>query len=276
MRWLVLLLLVGSGFVFFLQNKQPITLFFLGNNAKVALLTFTFPLGLWVILFIVAGIITALILQSLNAIARPSLSPAPPRPRSRPTPPPRSPEPPRSPNPETKTRIQPPTNPQWEWENPIPEVDDWEDDEPQPVETRSPEPVEQPVDIPRRPEPVDIPRRVTIDLSSQAPPENYTVNPLSRDAVKPSESQPRLRDEDLKRFEVAQEPKTTSQEGTIYSQTYREPRTAAEIPRDRTTEKLSSKPSSPNQVYDANYRVINPPLRPVEPSNVAEDDEDWL
>jgi hypothetical protein len=276
MRWLVLLLLFGSGFVFFLQNKQPITLFFLGNNAKVALLTLTFPLGLWVILFIVAGIITALILQSFNAIARPIFPPAPSRPRSRPTPTPRSPEPPRSPNPETKTRIQTPTNPQWEWENPIPEVDDWEDDEPQPVETRSPEPVEQPVDIPRRPEPVDIPRRVTIDLFSQAPPENYTVNPLPRDAVKPSESQPRLRDEDLKRFEVAQEPKTTSQEGTIYSQTYREPRTAAEIPRDRTPEKPLSKHSNPNQVYDANYRVINPPLRPVEPSNVEEDDEDWL
>jgi hypothetical protein len=267
MRWLVLLVFFGSGLVFFLQNKQPITLFFLGNNAKVALLTSTFPLGLWVILFIVAGIITSLILQSFNAIARPLFPPAPTRPRSRPTPTPRSPEPPRPPNPETKTRIQTPTNPQWEWENPIPEVDDWEDDEPQPVQTRSPEPIEQPVDIPRR---------VTIDVSSPAPPENSTVNPPPRDTVKPSESQPRLRDEDLKRFEVAQEPKTTSQEGTIYSQTYREPRSEPAIPRDRTPEKSLSKPSNPNQVYDANYRVINPPLRPVEPSNVEEEDEDWL
>jgi hypothetical protein len=75
---------------------------------------------------------------------------------------------------------------------------------------------------------------------------------------------------------VAQEPKTTSQEGTIYSQTYREPRDAASRLRDRTAEKPSSKPSTANQVYDANYRVINPPLRPVEPSNVEEDDEDWL
>ena len=276
MRWLVLLLLFGSGFVFFLQNKQPITLFFLGNNAKVALLTLTFPLGLWVILFIVAGIITALILQSLNAIARPSLSPAPPRARSRPTPPPRSPEPPRPPSPETKTRIQTPTNPQWEWENPIPEVDDWEDDEPQTVETRSPEPVEQPVDIPRRPEPVDIPRRVIVDMPSQGSTEGFTATRPPRDTVKPSEPQPRLRDEDLKRFEVVQEPKTTSQEGTIYSQTYRETRSNPAISRDNTTEKNSSKPSSPNQVYDANYRVINPPLRRVEPSNVEEDDEDWL
>jgi len=276
MQWLVLLLLFGSGFVFFLQNKQPITLFFLGNNAKVALFTLTFPLGLWVILFIVAGIITSLILQFFNAIARPVLPPAPSRPRSRPTPPPRSPEPPRSPTPETKTRIQTPTNPQWEWENPIPEVDDWEDDEPQPVETRSPEPVEQPVDIPRRPEPVDIPRRVTIDIPSQSPPERPIGTRPPRDTVKPSEPQARLRDEDLKRFEVAQEPKTTSQEGTIYSQTYREPRTKPGIPRDRTTEKTSSKPSSSNPVYDANYRVINPPLRPVEPNNLEEDDEDWL
>ena len=270
MRWLVLLLLSGSGFVFFLQNKQPITLFFLGNNAKVALLTLTFPLGLWVILFIVAGIIVSLILQSLNAIARPNLPPAPSR--SRPTPPPRSPEPPRTPPPETKTRIQTPTNPQWEWENPIPEVDDWEDDEPRPVEMPQPEAVEQPVDIPRRPEPVDIPRRVTINIPSQPP----TATRPPKDAVKPSEPQPRLRDEDLKRFEVAQEPKTTSQEGTIYSQTYREPRDAASRLRDRTAEKPSSKPSTANQVYDANYRVINPPLRPVEPSNVEEDDEDWL
>ncbi len=268
MRWLVLLLLSGSGFLFFLQNKQPITLFFLGNNAKVALLTLTFPLGLWVILFIVAGIITSLILQSFNAIARPNISPAPSRPRSRPTPPPRSPELPRPPTPEPKTRIQTPTNPQWEWENPIPEVDDWEDDEPQPVETRSPEPVEQPVDIPRRPEPVDIPRGVTIDIPSPSRP--------PRDVVKPSEPQSHLRDEDLKRFEVAQEPKTTSHEGTIYSQTYREPRTNPGIPRDPRIEKSSSKQSNSNQVYDANYRVINPPLRPVESSNVEEDDEDWL
>jgi hypothetical protein len=259
MRWLVLLLLFGSGFVFFLQNKQPITLFFLGNNAKVALLTLTFPLGLWVILFIVAGIIASLILQSLNAIARPNIPPAPSRPRSRPNPPPRSPEPPRTPTPETKTRIQTPTNPQWEWENPIPEVDDWEDDEPQPLE--------QPVDIPRRPEPVDIPRRVTIDIPSQRPTDSPTPTRPPKDAVKPSEPRSRLRDEDLKRFEVAQEPKTTSQQGTIYSQTYREPRPA---------EKPSSNPSTPNQVYDANYRVINPPLRPVEPSNIEEDDDDWL
>jgi len=272
MRWLVLLLLSGSGFLFFLQNKQPITLFLLGNNAKVALLTLTFPLGLWVIFFIVAGMITSLILQSLNAIARPNISPAPSPPRPRPTPPPRSPDPPRPPTPEPKTRIQTPTNPQWEWENPIPEVDDWEEDEPQPVETRSPEPVERPADIPRRPEPVDIPRRVTINIPSEPP---IATRP-SRDAVKPSEPQPRLRDEDLKRFEVAQEPKTTSQEGTIYSQTYREPRTNSEIPRDPSIEKPSSKPSSSNQIYDANYRVINPPLRPVESSNVEEDDEDWL
>ncbi|PZV21182.1 MAG: hypothetical protein DCF12_21740, partial [Snowella sp.] len=144
------------------------------------------------------------------------------------------------------------------------------------VETRSPEPIEQPGDIPRRPEPGDIPRRVTIDIPSPGPTEGFTATRPPRDTVKPSEPQPRLRDEDLKRFEVAQEPKTTSQQGTIYSQTYREPRTAAEIPPDRTTEKSSSKPSSSNQVYDANYRVINPPLRPIEPNNVEEDDEDWL
>jgi len=262
MRWLVLLLLFGSGFVFFLQNKQPITLFFLGNNAKVALLTLTFPLGLWVILFIVAGIIASLILQSLNAIARPNMPPAPSRPRSRPTPPPRSPEPPRTPTPEAKTRIQTPTNPQWEWENPIPEVDDWEEDEtPHPATVPS-IPFEQPIDIPRRPEPGESPRRIRIDPPLEKP-------SVSRPPVEDSQPEPRLREEDLKRFEVAQEPRTTSTEGTIYSQTYR-------VSRERSAEKQPPKSSSSNQVYDANYRVINPPLRPVDPSNLEEEDEDWL
>ena len=266
MRWFVLLLFFGSGIVFFLQNQQPITLLFLGNSVKTALLNLTFPLGLWVILFVVAGIITSLILQAFSAIARPIVSSAPPvRPRSRPTPPPRSPEPSPSPAPEPKTRIQPPTNPQWEWENSIPEVDDWGEDELPPVETPVSKPFEQPLEMPRRPEPVQPPRRVTVEI----PPKRPINNNIPADSLKETPLEPRLREEDLKRFEVPQEPKTSSQQGTIYSQTYREPR-------DRPTEKPLQKPSSPNQVYDADYRVINPPLRPVESVNLEEDEDDWL
>lgn len=60
-------------------------------------------------------------------------------------------------------------------------------------------------------------------------------------------------------YEVPQEPKTRSQSGSVYSFSYRD-----------TPESGVAKP---DQVYDANYRVITPPYqKPPEPS---EDEEDW-
>jgi hypothetical protein len=59
-------------------------------------------------------------------------------------------------------------------------------------------------------------------------------------------------------YEVNQEPKTKSQTGSVYSYSYREP--------------TDSGVGRTDAVYDANYRVINPPDQPTpEP----EDDDDW-
>ncbi|MEB3312308.1 MAG: hypothetical protein VKJ02_18940 [Snowella sp.] len=279
MRWFISLLILASGGIFFFQNQQPITLFFLGNSAKTALFSVTFSLGLWVIVFVVAGIFTSLFIQALAAIARPIVQtppPAPRRPRSRSTPPPRSPEPPLR-QPEPKTRIQEPLTPQpqWDWENPIPEVDDWEE-EPTRTEPLPTEPL-------KRPETVDFPRQVVVDIPAAEPnvnppryseaeqlerdrPPVYHVEPQSQAKPKAqSETEPRLREEDLKRFEVDQEPKAASRQGTIYSYTYRESSDRAPQPQ----------PTANNPVYDANYRVINPPSRPPE-STDFDDEEDWV
>jgi hypothetical protein len=73
-------------------------------------------------------------------------------------------------------------------------------------------------------------------------------------------------------FETAQEPKTSSQSGSVYSYSYREP--------------SNSGVGKTEAVYDANFRVITPPYRkPVDnqhsddwdskTESKAEDDEDW-
>lgn len=279
MRWFISLLILASGVIFFFQNQQPITLFFLGNSAKTALFSLTFPLGLWVILFVVVGILTSLFIQGLAALSRPIVqaAPAPRRPRSRPTPPPRSPEPPPR-QPEPKTRIQEPVTPQWDWDNPIPEADDWEEEPPR-TEPFPTEPL-------KRPETVDLPRQAVVDIpvveTNVTPPRYseaeqwerdrtpvYQEEPQPRSKPNPQpETEPRLREEDLKRFEVDQEPKAASRQGTIYSYTYRESS-------DRAPKSQPAPSSANNPVYDANYRVINPPSRPPE-SNDFDDEEDWV
>lgn len=66
MKLLLPLLILVATVVFFIQNQQAVTLYFLGINAKTALFTLTFPVGLWVILFSISGILTSLIIQFLN------------------------------------------------------------------------------------------------------------------------------------------------------------------------------------------------------------------
>ncbi|XLQ11653.1 MAG: LapA family protein [cyanobacterium endosymbiont of Epithemia adnata isolate EadnSB Bon19] len=66
MKLLFTLLIIVSTVVFLIQNQQAVTLYFIGINAKTALLTLTLPVGIWVILFIIFGILTSLIIQFLN------------------------------------------------------------------------------------------------------------------------------------------------------------------------------------------------------------------
>ncbi|XTZ20051.1 MAG: LapA family protein [cyanobacterium endosymbiont of Rhopalodia fuxianensis] len=66
MKLLLPLLILVATVVFLIQNQQAVTLYFLGINAKTALFTLTFPVGIWVILFSISGILTSLIIQFFN------------------------------------------------------------------------------------------------------------------------------------------------------------------------------------------------------------------
>ena len=74
MKLLLPLLILVSTVVFLIQNQQTVTLYFLGTNAKTALFALSLPVGIWVMLFIVFGILTSLIIQFINQLSS-SLSP---------------------------------------------------------------------------------------------------------------------------------------------------------------------------------------------------------
>ena len=275
MRGLLVLLLSGLGLIFFLQNRDPVLLYFLGNSDKTALFVLSLPLGLWVIGFILLGVLISLVLQVLNRMGKPDkISQARPSPRPRPQ---TAPQPPRSPQPtppprSTETMRSPVANGKdWEWDNPIPEAEDWEvEDTPQTVDPRPGSSPLPKVEAKEDAEPI-------VDIPS------YTERPISRPLEQPrpvEPAPPRLRSEDLKQFEVSQPPKKSTREGTIYSYTYREPRpTQSRSTPNRSPESSPPKttPTTSKKIYDANYRVINPPLSSAEPSNGYEDeDEDWV
>ena len=276
MRGLLVLLLSGLGLIFFLQNRDPVLLYFLGNSDKTALFVLSLPLGLWVIGFILLGVLISLVLQILNRMGKPakiSQARSSPRPQTAPQPT-RSPQPTPPPRPTEPTRSPVANNKDWEWDNPIPEAEDWEvEDLPEIPRTVDPRPGSSPlpkVEAKEDAEPI-------IDIPS------YSERPISRPLEQPrpvEPTPPRLRSEDLKQFEVSQPPKTSTREGTIYSYTYREPRP----PQSRSTRPRSPE-SSPSQktstpakkIYDANYQVINPPLSSNAPPDWHEDeDEDWV
>jgi len=241
---IAVLFLLVSGIIFLLQNRDPITLFILGNSSQTALFSLTLPLGLWVILFIGLGILTSLLLQVLQSLGTPKVSVSP-RPPARPRPP--QPAPRRSPP--------PPSREKWEWENPIPEADNWED--PEPLVDRPPDrPKAPPEDRPV----VNLPRR---DAPTPEPPLSPPVD------IPPAS----VKAEDLKQFEVNQSPQQSNREGTLYSYTYREPR-RTKTQTDSTSE-IPSSPAPAKPVYDADYRVINPASRSPD-ATTWEEDEDWV
>ncbi len=234
----LLLLLLGLGLIFLLQNRGTVLIYFLGNRSADALVSLQLPLGVWVVIFVLAGILTSLLVQLLIRFSRPSISKTK-APRREPRP---SPTPPRAPQP-------PPTSPitgdrRWQWENPIPEVDDWEESEVIP----SPEPRPQPQE-PVIPPPIVEPK---VEPKNEAP---------SQEPLPPLQ---------LKQFEVSRSPQKSERQGTIYSQTYREADQAAS---PRT--KQPAKPSNTDaDIYDANFRVLRPPLTAGQEPD--EDDEDWV
>ncbi|MFN9176733.1 MAG: DUF1049 domain-containing protein [Synechocystis sp.] len=269
MRSLLFLVLTATGLIFFLQNRQPVTLFFLGTSQQSALASLTLPLGLWVVIFTTVGIVTSLLINGLSRIGQPQRRS--PNQSVRPTPPPPEPSPPpRSPSP----RYQAPTtepvvnDSEWDWDNPIPEIADWNGTPPQP----SPEPTIQdrrpPRPSPLRPEPRE-PKPIA-DRPEFIAPEPRFSEPESEPEPEPPLRQPLP---DLRQFEAPQTPTETKRQGTIYSQQYRPARSSA-------SPASQSEPAKPKPVYDVPYRVINssssPPSANPDSLEDSENDEDWI
>ena len=65
--------------------------------------------------------------------------------------------------------------------------------------------------------------------------------------------------QDSRSYEVNNEPKSSKRQGSVYSYSYREPKT--------------SEARKTDSVYDADYRVLQPPYKSPDP--VRDDDDDW-
>jgi hypothetical protein len=152
MGWLVFLLAIALGGLLLWQNLQGITLIFFGG-----VMTMTLPIAVWVLLFILAGIVSSLTLQFLYRFGRPLARPADsPRP-SRPSPNPVAPRQPYAMNEDARSNV-PPTvsRPTTDWERDP--NDDWNNLSPPPEEVTRIQDFERREAIDRPvtpPEPVD-------------------------------------------------------------------------------------------------------------------------
>jgi uncharacterized integral membrane protein len=261
MRFIILLLLLGIGIVFFLQNQQLVTLVFFGNVATV-----TLPIAVWVLSFIGVGILTSFCWQILSSLgrlstpqrysarqSRPYSSPPPPPPRISETP--SDSRPPQDfarPGASTRPANVNPKDYEEEW-------DDWE------VEQTKREPVREFVrEFPR--ERIEIePKDEPIDNSERFSPEDNVDSE-------------RIPEDNANSFEVQQQPKTSTRTGSVYSYVYREPKDRQDREAPVEDKKPDIKEDKSDRVYDADYRVIRPPYQPPpeQPRRDIEDDDDWI
>lgn len=225
---IVLLVVVGGGLALFaVSNWSPVLpLSFLGMQ------TLALPVAAWIGLAIAAGAFTSVFLQVLNSLPtgystqrREEPDEMPQRRRSSRR------EPTETLEPEHQTQYTSPPPP------PPPQTpsskasSDWEE---------------------RRREDWDFAEEPTAPTSSAPEVENWQGD---RSSSAPRDTPPT----GSTNYEVPQEPKTSSQSGSMYSFSYRD------TPKSGV--------GQPDRVYDANYRVITPPYqKPPEPS---EDEEDW-
>jgi hypothetical protein len=280
MQGLLLIFLIGTGLIFFLQNRQPIQLNFLGTTADSALASFTLPLGLWVVLFLSLGVFTSILISILSAVGQPKVKPQnfrsnPPR-RSPsesfgpPPPPIAPPSPQRAPEPVTMQE-------EWDWDESEPDLADWSD--PKPPARPRPAVQDSPRPAPRNrekfspqttgPTPFiasDNGQGGQNDQGDNLPPPPF----IQEDTAPPPPREPLP---DLRQFEAPQTPQNTKREGTIHSQQYRPAR-----PKADKNEPSDTQIPRPSGVYDAPYRVINAaPNSPArEESNPADEEEDWI
>ncbi len=234
MKLLLLLLILGGVAILLISNPQPIVLYFLGTNSTTALFSLQLPLGIWVILASLVGIVTSFVIGGLNRSPARSTASAP-QPRNL-----------REPDPQPF--YPPPATPQTDWDaapkregNPLPPLEnDWNIEEP-PVQTTIPS--DRPF------------------FQRQVP--RYQER-IADEMIEPGESPS---------FEVPQEPKTATRQGSVYSYTYRELRDSPPSPEPAPQLKQPSE-----SVYDANYRVVTPPYRDKAGSTDldGEEDEEWV
>ncbi|MGK7941356.1 MAG: LapA family protein [Crocosphaera sp.] len=172
MRLILGFLMLIATIILLVQNQQMIALGFLGTEIETALFSLKLPLGLWVILFTLAGILTSLLIQVLTRLPRQVSPTQTAKPRPRPQDPPETPYQ----RPETKKSDWESTPPP-EWEN-VPPEDDYDDEwdiEQPPIEKT----------VPRRPSRVEETRS---EFEVQQPPKtasqegtvySYTYGELS-------------------------------------------------------------------------------------------------
>jgi uncharacterized integral membrane protein len=257
MRFIILLLLLGIGIVFFLQNQQLVTLVFFGNVATV-----TLPIAVWVLSFIGLGAITSFCWQVLSSLGRPSSSQRYSARQSRPYSSPPPPPPPRTSEipsdytpPQDFVRSTPQTPPAYTQPTNVnpkddkEEWDDWQDEQPKREPVR---------DFIR-----EFPRDSIESDTEDEPIDN---------------SERTIPEDNAKVFETQQPPKTSTRTGSVYSYVYREPKERQDREPSVEDKKPEIKETKSDRVYDADYRVIRPPYQPPpeQPRREVEDDEDWI
>lgn len=233
MRIVLLVLVVGGLTLFALSNLSPVVpLVFLGST------TVALPLATWIGIAIAAGAGTSFFLQLLSYLSR-GYSPrrveaveqpneVPPRRRTFEREPEETPEP--EPEPEPETRYTPPP----------------------PPPPATPPPPRQSSNT------LDWEERVSEDWEFEEEPAAPRPNRSDFGPDDSSNSQAARTN-----YEARQEPKTSSQSGSVYSYTYRE--------------HGDSGVGKADAVYDASYRLITPPYQPTyqQPVESEDDDEDW-
>ena len=217
--------------ILFWQNREPLSLKLLCPDINQYCLYQTpkLPLAIWMLIFILAGLVTSLIWQLLSYVSTRSSrrdrysspgyvsegkdAPEVSQPKTKVADFPRSPT-------TTKTKVNPPVT------DNLSKKSDWEDDN-----------------------------------SS----DDWNTEELTQEKV--SEQPKDKQSNEQKSYEVRRKPENVQRSGSTYSYKYREADRGKEEKVDR--------------VYDANYKVINPPIQPPTNENPIntqedEDDEEWI
>jgi hypothetical protein len=277
MRLLILLLVLGVGIVFFVQNQQAVTLVFFGNLARM-----TLPIAGWVLIFIAAGALTSLLWRLLSSLGKPSVPRNFEANRSRsysPPPPPPFPQNPQTPQmtsdyrpPQDYSRspAQTPASSyrsDWDSKDYQEEWDDWD------VQKPAREPAREPVrdfvrEVPREPA-----REPVRDFVREVPRE-----PTQTEERTVEDSDRKLEEDKSTVFETEQQPKSSTRTGSVYSYVYREPKDRQDKEQDKEESKQDKEEDNSDRVYDANYRVILPPYQNTQEQRTREneDEEDWI